>query len=541
MSTIKLNKKNIVVNKMKTKTTCKVCNIQINTSSMLRHEKSKKHLKLSREATKPKDTMPRDAPQKALSNTKIAVDARKLRAKGGKAFRDNVAKKKKEYRARKKAEKDGTTIKLVTKSTSTKPTSRSISTQTEHDDFAQHEATHEAQHAGYHKRLDKEENQSSDDDKDGPDDDESPEIVDCDDLLNKLPLKNPHKPTQPPATRASISQYVKGFQRHYAAFTGNKKSTYDCKDLDWLDPPRKFIAWIDGNIKKGKWRPNTGIAALINVSAILGRLPSRQANRLHKVFSELSTKRSQIEKEKVSQGNFVTAKSKANFIPYNILQGFVRDMPAKTHQQVEYKTLASLYTEIAPRRVMDYQLMKFIPKGVSLGNAKKLSKDFNYIAMDRFGVKVKFIVFNKFKTSSGKNSYIVNSKEIPAALSKVLNVYIRQKGKVVPKNGKFLFSQKKNDKELAPSAFSKLVKTAFNTVKGIGDRSITPNDLRHSYMTMVVSSKRLTLSMLKKESVKVGNSPLVFLSYVRRLPVKERGNLEKALEGTNFRGNKVNL
>ncbi len=125
---------------------------------------------------------------------------------------------------------------------------------------------------------------------------------------------------------------------------------------------------------------------------------------------------------------------------------------------------------IAPRRNMDYQLMK-------INNIDK-EKD-NYIDH-----KTKEFVFNKYKTMK---SYGQQRVDIPEKLYKMIVLYIKHK----IKNSDFLISQRKGEPFIS-ATFTQFINSIF---KDYG--KISNNSFRHAYLTEKYSNTKSLSQDLK--------------------------------------------
>ena len=94
-------------------------------------------------------------------------------------------------------------------------------------------------------------------------------------------------------------------------------------------------------------------------------------------------------------------KETENFLPWKQIVNF-KD---KTWSD-ESILLFKLYTRIPPRRIKDYQLMKYV-KGKSLETVKEMSKKWNYVVLSK-NKYPQYLVYNNYKTRKIYGQFIVD-------------------------------------------------------------------------------------------------------------------------------------
>lgn len=164
------------------------------------------------------------------------------------------------------------------------------------------------------------------------------------------------------------------------------------------------------------------------------------------------------------------------------------------------KALVSLYTEIPPRRVKDYALMKVIFKADKNANAKyirDLDRDFNYLIVDNKGVPEELIFYNyKTKSVFGKQT-----AKVKGALADALKGYIDYEQEENDlETSEFLFVNKKN--KGYGSSFSTFISDTFEIVVG---KRVSANLLRHSYITYILK-KHLNANKKKEIAIQMAHS-----------------------------------
>jgi hypothetical protein len=146
----------------------------------------------------------------------------------------------------------------------------------------------------------------------------------------------------------------------------------------------------------------------------------------------------------------------------------------KTYSVYKSYLLVSLYTDIPPRRTMEYYTMKVYESKAP----NNVDDDENYMVFSRN--KPISVHYGDFKTRTRLGKEIMEVKEVvlPEKLSSTIKEYIKKKKEF--KSGDNLFVNETSKQPYAKDAFTKLLNKAFNEVTGY---AIGCNDLRHYYIT----------------------------------------------------------
>lgn len=280
-----------------------------------------------------------------------------------------------------------------------------------------------------------------------------------------------------PSTNA---QYMKRLSFLYRSLTGEKQFKAD--NLEWLRDVNKITKFINT-----RWTTTTTKNAYINaITSILARVPSFEEE--HKLYSSLNSKL--IKKtQTMKENNVLSDKELKNILSWKKILSLGSHI-----KDPRDKLIYSMYTEIPPRRLDDYRLMKIV-RNRNQKFVDNLPKDFNYIYLDKKDIP-KYMIINKYKTASTYGSY---KASVPTKLGKIIQNYVK---KYQLKNCDFLFSQEENCKVYTPGAFSAVVTDVFKNVTG---KNLGVDLLRVSFISFIYS-QRISTAEKNKIAIAMGHS-----------------------------------
>jgi len=236
-------------------------------------------------------------------------------------------------------------------------------------------------------------------------------------------------------------------------------------NMDFLSKSKeKIISVIYINYNK----LNTILSYLSTIKFVTKQLNMKEAYDYYTIlFDKLK-----LEQTELLDKNVMTNAQKSKYIPWSkVLDIDINHLSQS--QQLLYK----LYTDVPPRRIMDYQLLKYTIKS-------NPSIDFNWIVFKN-SLPNKIII-NKFKTVKTYGSYVF---DIPTKLAKQWCLYTNYR------DDHYVFPNRINT-SLSQGQFSKLVVKVFG---------LTLNDLRHISITDFMNKKR-SIDDIKKRAFAMGTS-----------------------------------
>ncbi len=157
----------------------------------------------------------------------------------------------------------------------------------------------------------------------------------------------------------------------------------------------------------------------------------------------------------------------------------------KSFDHLKQSLIILMFTEICPRRPTDFNLMKYILTRTE----NNMNQEFNYYIKNE-----KVFVFNNYKTKKSYESVEIKTTDL---LEYYLNLYITK------------FNIKENDLLLNyknPAGITMNIQSAFN---------FGPNELRHSYCSMISRKPNITLEERKKIALEMGHSVMSQLKYIK--------------------------
>ena len=222
------------------------------------------------------------------------------------------------------------------------------------------------------------------------------------------------------------------------------------------------------------------------VTAICSVLKLYGKDELHKYYYEkLVSYSSPVTHEK-------TEAQKDNWMEWDQILAIKKDLESKndTHENRLKHMVLSLYTELQPRRVMDYVIMYVVPKIKS-----DLATDKNYVAL-----KENVFVFNRYKTDK---KYGQQKIEIPAELRKSIDAYLEHHPLKKNKSYPLLVT-----KEGSPYSGSSSITMMLNR---IFKKKISASMLRHIYL-----SHKYNIDAMEKDAEIMGHSLSEQRNYLRK-------------------------
>jgi hypothetical protein len=215
----------------------------------------------------------------------------------------------------------------------------------------------------------------------------------------------------------------------------------------------------------------TAVAGLVKHSLTFKEHLGDSYDSIQKAYSELT------EENRKKDTSEKTEKETENWIDWKDIL-LKTKMVAPFENVSQEQVLTQMYTLIPPVR-LDYDHIEIV-KHPNVGSA-------NYIQIKN-KQKIK-LVLKEYKTSE---TYGAMELDLPVKLCKIINAYLAS----VP-NKKFLFSPKGSlDKPFkSADTFGKYLRETF---KGIFDKNISVDQLRHSYITYI---RRKDLSKDKKQKI----------------------------------------
>lgn len=255
----------------------------------------------------------------------------------------------------------------------------------------------------------------------------------------------------------------------------------DKLDVDYFRNHQKIIPYLDNKMCLASAK--TVLSALV----VLFDDDTELKKIYHKpMLNKISHYHSYLSEQKKSKNQ------EENWITQDELKLKLDELRTKSYHLMKFKKLDNeqkirlrdfiilcLYTMIEPRRLQDYIFMKF-------RNYSDEEKD-NYIDIDN-----NKLVFNKYKTS---RIYGKQTIDIPKKMSVILKKYIK------------LISDNKLDYLLFDSNFEKLTAPKLNyIINKIFGKSVSVNNIRHSYISEVVLKNMPKLTKLEEISKNMGHS-----------------------------------
>jgi len=152
------------------------------------------------------------------------------------------------------------------------------------------------------------------------------------------------------------------------------------------------------------------------------------------------------------------------------------------------RVIYTLYTDIPPRRGLDYSKLKILRGDAS--QLDKVDKDYNYVLVSQGGAVKKIVLFN-YKYSDLKGRYDI---KMTNQLRKTLEKYIADKQ--IP-DGEMLFSESK---------ISDWTRTLQKIFKKYTGKPMAVNALRKSYATHFIGPSKVSQADVDDLAEQMGTS-----------------------------------
>ena len=271
-------------------------------------------------------------------------------------------------------------------------------------------------------------------------------------------------------------------------YTQINKQAFESTDLDFLNDSDGVINFINNH--KEYNTQNTKTSVLTSIASILKYIEG--ADEVQKIYSALVTKNSKEIQEELGE-NKMTDKIKKNYMKWDDVLKFT-----STLTKPKDILIASLYTKMPPRRLVDYQLMKVYflnDKDNAEDVLSGLSDKFNYMLINP-DLSINQLVFNVYKTKNCYGQqYIKNFDE---TINDDLQNYLKVK-KLISLN--FLFPSKNNN-----TPYRSFDTVLANLFKKTGKR-ISCGILRHSFISDLFNKNpNLTINNKKHIAYMMANA-----------------------------------
>jgi len=284
--------------------------------------------------------------------------------------------------------------------------------------------------------------------------------------LSLVPLAGSNKKK---IKRASIIQYMKKIKTIYFLM---HNEPLDIKTLSFLSNPQAIIDFI---ISKYGTETTSSLTYLTAFTSITNRL--LEYNEAYEVFNKKMVELSQAY-QKEQNKNKLSKKEAVNYLPWDDI---IKFNPVDTPLN---NLIYNLYVNLPPRRC-DYQNML-----VRYGNPDifNLDETYNYYLPDQHK-----LIFKRYKTEAIYRTQIINLNDADASYasySLVKQSLISYINDTKPEDGAPLIPTKHNK---LYTSITPLIKSVFK----IGEKNLTPNLLRHSFLSWFLSKARTTEIMNK--------------------------------------------
>jgi hypothetical protein len=249
-----------------------------------------------------------------------------------------------------------------------------------------------------------------------------------------------------------------------------------------------------GNIKTKleKYKPNTQRNYIIAIASLFHDLKETYPKKYAAVYDEYfkiltdynKALKDQTEKTPVETKNWITEEQKAEVIE-NCEKIIAEIGNKKKVNEEQYNRLLdcvvlSLYTKIAPRRNLDFQMMKVVK---AHDPAFGIETNFLDLSTKRF-------IFNRYKTKGAYKQQVV---DIPDDLWKIISVYLKVKPKFETNDFLTTFA---GEPFVQNNSITRILNKIFGQKIGVGM-------LRKMYLTNKYSE---VLSDLKQDATSMGTS-----------------------------------
>jgi len=284
--------------------------------------------------------------------------------------------------------------------------------------------------------------------------------------LSLVPLAGSNKKK---IKRASIIQYMKKIKTIYFLM---HNEPLDIKTLSFLNNPTAIINFI---ISKYGTETTSALTYLTAFTSITNRLLEYADS--YEVFNKKMIELSQAYQKEQSK-NKLSKREQINYLPW---EEIIKFRPVNTPLN---NLIYNLYVNLPPRRC-DYQNMI-----IKYGNPDifNLDENYNYYLPDQHK-----LIFKRYKTEAIYRTQIINLNDADASYasySLVKQSLINYIEHTKPEDGAPLIPTKHNK---LYTSITPLIKSVFT----IGEKKLTPNLLRHSFLSWFLSKARTTEIMNK--------------------------------------------
>jgi hypothetical protein len=269
-------------------------------------------------------------------------------------------------------------------------------------------------------------------------------------------------------------------------------------DLDFLHNIEAVSKYIDDKFSKS----GTRLDYYKGINSFLKRLSGYE--ELAKEYAKLMRK----EKDKYDEQkgkNQLSEAEKKNFVSWDKILKY----NTKNLDDEDY-LLYTLLTSLPPRR-LSYKYLKLV-KGKNQGEIKNLSKDSNYITVNKKGNPTS-IILNVYKTAKIYRQFVVDltqQNQLPFLnFSRVREAIKRFIKKTKIKSNELIFPDSKGK---IYGSFTRRVQEVFRDFKG---KNISTNVLRHAFIQYYSNKKNISLNTIKLLTRYLGHSVGEFLGYRR--------------------------
>lgn len=280
-------------------------------------------------------------------------------------------------------------------------------------------------------------------------------------------------------------------------YKGVSSSTWNKESFKWLNS----IELVSNYIENSKLSDGTKRNQFNSIYSILSRLEGYE--EVNKEYFVLKNKYAKLVDDKRGE-NILTEKESKNIMPWSKILEY------KNNSWTPQDTLLfKLYTCLPPRRLKDYQLLKYI-KVKSLSVGKTMDTNYNYILVNKRKNPFALII-NNYKTKKVYGQYVVDLYQPDnnpifryTELKKAIKDFSKHS---TPSSGDLVFPNTQGDVQADFTGYLN------NIFKNTG-KKISANLLRHMFSTDFIknnpNASDNTLKVLAKAS---GNSLEMFRSY----------------------------
>ncbi len=256
-------------------------------------------------------------------------------------------------------------------------------------------------------------------------------------------------------------------------------SEIDTDELEWLYDVPKIITFINKTWENDKTRK----AYYASVAAVLRDYDdSPEAKKAQQTYNKPMKKLLEKITDEYKQ-NIKNDKEDATWVEWPKIVEARKKITDPTD-----RVIYTLYTDIPPRRALDYSKLK-----VLRGDASQLDsvdKDYNYVLVSSGGAVKKIVLFN-YKGSDKKGRYDI---KMTTQLKKTIESYIKDKD---IKDGENLFEDKK---------IRDWTKTLQNIFEKYTGKPMSVNALRKSYATHFIGPSKVSQADVDDIAEQMGTS-----------------------------------